>query len=201
MTGFVHLRVHTEFSLVDSVVRIPKLMAGTVDGGMPAVALTDQSNMFALVKFYRAAVNKGVKPLIGVDAWVANEAGELSPMVLLAQTMEGYLNLSQLVSRSYQEGQTVERAVVHFEWLDGKTKDIIALSGGRDGDIGRALLAENHDEARLRLNTWRQLFKDAFYIELQRTGRDNEESYNQAAIKLAGAVSYTHLTLPTILLV
>ncbi len=187
MSGFVHLRVHTEFSLVDSVVRIPGLMKGVANGGMPAVALTDQSNMFALIKFYRAAVNNGLKPVIGVDAWVANENDELSPMVLLAQTMEGYLNLSQLVSRSYQEGQTNERAIIHFDWLKGKTRGIIALSGGRAGDIGRALLAENAVEAQSRLNTWKKLFKDAFYIELQRTGRDNEESYNQAAIQLAGS--------------
>ncbi len=186
MTGFVHLRVHTEFSLVDSVVRIPSLMAATAAGGMPAVALTDQSNMFALIKFFRAALNRGIKPLIGVDAWVANEDGELSPMVLLAQNMTGYLNLSQLVSRSYQEGQTQERAVVHFEWLTGKTEGVIALSGGRFGDIGRALLADNHGEAESRLTTWCNLFQGAFYIELQRTGRDGEESYNQAAIQLAG---------------
>ncbi|MEM7259328.1 MAG: DNA polymerase III subunit alpha, partial [Pseudomonadota bacterium] len=186
MTGFVHLRVHTEYSLVDSVVRIPRLMAGTAAGGMPAVALTDQSNMFALVKFFRAAIKNGIKPLVGVDAWVANEEGELSPMVMLAQTMEGYLNLSQLVSRSYQEGQTNDRAVVHVDWLAGKTKGIIALSGGRHGDIGRALLAGNHEQAQARLNTWGSLFNNAFYIELQRTGRDGDETYNQAAIQFAG---------------
>jgi DNA polymerase-3 subunit alpha len=187
MSGFVHLRVHTEFSLVDSVVRIPKLMAATAAGGMPAVALTDQSNMFALIKFYRAAVKNGVKPVIGVDAWVANAEGELSPLVLLAQDTEGYLNLSQLVSRSYQEGQTHERAIVHHEWLAGNTKGIIALSGGRFGDVGRALLAENTNAAKDYLAQWQKLFKSGFYLELQRTGRDTEEAYNQAAIQLAGA--------------
>jgi len=105
MTRFVHLRVHTEFSLVDSVVRIKP------------VALTDQSNMFALIKFYRAAMASGIKPVIGVDARVVTDAEQPTPMVLLAQNSEGYLNLTKLVSRSYQEGQDTEGATVHVDWL------------------------------------------------------------------------------------
>ena len=184
--SFVHLRVHTEYSLVDSVVRISRMMGAAVGGGMPAIALSDQSNMFALIKFYRAAIKAGVKPVIGVDARIANPEGFLSPVVLLAQNMEGYLNLSKLVSRSYQEGQSERGAVVEFSWLEDQTEGIIALSGGRTGDVGRALLAEYSAEAEQCLKRWQKQFPDRFYIELQRTGRADEERYNQAAIQLAG---------------
>ncbi len=184
--SFVHLRVHTEYSLVDSVVRISKIMAATAAGGMPAIAMTDQSNMFALVKFYRAAIKAGVKPVIGVDARIANPEGFLTPVVLLAQTMTGYLNLSKLVSRSFQEGQAEHGAVISFDWLKGETEGLLALSGGRVGDIGRALLAENTDDAERCLKRWQKLFPGRFYIELHRTGRPDEERYNQAAIQLAG---------------
>ncbi len=189
MTRFAHLRVHTEFSLVDSVVRIKPLMQAVKAGGMPAVALSDQSNMFALIKFYRAALASGLKPIIGVDARVLTEADQPTPMVLLAQNLEGYLNLTQLVSRSYQEGQTHEGAMLHVEWLEGYTNGIIALSGGRFGDIGQALLADNQELATERLKRFMGLFPERFYIELQRTGRPDEERYNQAALPLAARMS------------
>ncbi len=189
MTRFAHLRVHTEFSLVDSVVRIKPLMQAVKAGGMPAVALSDQSNMFALIKFYRAALASGLKPIIGVDARVLTEADQPTPMVLLAQNLEGYLNLTQLVSRSYQEGQTHEGAMLHVEWLEGNTNGIIALSGGRFGDIGQALLADNQELATERLKRFMGLFPERFYIELQRTGRPDEERYNQAALPLAARMS------------
>lgn len=189
MSGFVHLRVHTEFSLVDSVVRIGRLMDATSAGGMASVALTDQSNMFALIKFYRASIRSGVKPVIGVDALVDTGAERLSPIVFLAQNTEGYLNLSNLVSRSYQEGQTAQGAIIQFDWLQGNTDGLIALSGGRAGDIGQSLLAEHPQEAEQRLQQWMQLFPNRFYIELQRTGRPDEERYIQSVLPLASRMS------------
>ena len=104
---FVHLRLHTEFSLVDSVVRVPALMEAVAAARMPAVALTDASNLFAMVKFYKEALARGVKPLIGVDATI-REAGERSlssRLILLCQDLAGYRNLTRLVTRSYLEGQ------------------------------------------------------------------------------------------------
>ena len=185
MSRFVHLRVHTEFSLVDSVVRIKPLMPAVRSGGMPAVALTDQSNMFALIKFYRAALANGIKPIVGVDARVVTDAEHASPMVLLAQNATGYLNLTKLVSRSYQEGQNTKGAHIEADWLEGNTDGIIALSGGRFGEIGQALLADNQDLASERLKRFMALFPERFYIELQRTGRPDEERYIQAALPLA----------------
>ncbi len=122
MANFVHLRLHTEYSLVDSVVRVDELMAAVAAAGMPAVALTDQSNLFAMVKFYKAAQKHGIKPIVGVDA-LLNEPGdraEPSRLVLLCQNLEGYQNLTRLVSRSYLEGQRrglpqLERSLAHAE--------------------------------------------------------------------------------------
>ena len=104
---FVHLRLHTEFSLQDSVVRIPELVERVAALGMPSVAVTDQNNLFAMVKFYRAALSGGIKPVIGVDLWL-RESGEReapSRLTLLCQNEAGYLNLSRLVSRAYLEGE------------------------------------------------------------------------------------------------
>ena len=186
--SFVHLRLHTEYSLVDSVVRVAELMDAVEAAGMPAVALTDQSNLFAMVKFYKAAVARGIKPIVGVDGWLAEpgERPEPSRLILLCQTLEGYRNLTRLVSRSYLEGQ--RHGVPQFErsWLTPQSvRGLIALSGGRDGDIGRALTARRDAEADSMLAAWLELFAERFYLELVRTGRAGEEDYVQAALRLA----------------
>jgi DNA polymerase-3 subunit alpha len=188
MPSFVHLRLHTEYSLLDSVVRVNELMDAVAVAGMPAVALTDQSNLFAMVKFYKAAVARGIKPIIGVDAWLGEpgERTEPSRLVLLCQTHEGYRNLTQLVTKSYLEGQ--RRGVPQLErgWLTRESvRGLIALSGGREGDVGRALLARRDAEAEAMLAAWLELFPDRYYLELVRTGRAGEEDYVQAALRLA----------------
>jgi DNA polymerase-3 subunit alpha len=192
---FVHLHVHTEYSLVDSVVRIaseggdaPGLMDAVAAAGMPAVALTDQSNLFAMVKFYRAAQAAGVKPIIGVDLRVRElgERNEPSTLVLLCQNEVGYKNLTRLVSRSYLEGQQRGVATVDRAWLDADNLvGLIALSGARDGDFGRALTNGREVEARRMLESWLALFGDRYYIELQRTKREGEERYINGALLLA----------------
>ena len=185
--SFIHLRVHTEYSLVDGVVRIKPLMKALSDDNVPAVALTDQSNLFAMVKFIRATLAAGIKPIIGVDALVRHGDDQEAPfqMVLLAQDKEGYLNLSQLISKSYLEGQHRGVPIIQAEWIEQHANGIIALSGGRQGDVGRALLAGQGDLAQKRLTGWLNCFADRFYIELQRTGRENEEAYIAEAVNLA----------------
>lgn len=156
--------------------------------GMPAVALTDQGNLFAMVKFYRKAFANGIKPLIGVDLKIRNEDEEERPfqVVLLVQDPDGYQNLTRLVSRSYLEGQRRGVPMVERDWLDEQsTQGLIALSGGPQGDCGRALIAAQLELATERLERWKSLFGDRFYIEVTRTGRPGEEAYLQAAIKLA----------------
>ena len=185
-TPFVHLSVHSEFSLADSVVRIKPLIAAAVDRGMPAVALTDLGNLFAMVRFYRSALAAGVKPIIGVDALI-DEGESLPPsrLMLLCQNRDGFRNLSELVSKSYAEPRRRGRPVMQRAWLVDRSAGLIALSGGREGDLGRELLAGREAEARERLEYWLDRFGDRFYLELQRTGREHEAEYNQGAVKLA----------------
>ncbi len=188
MSQFVHLKLHTEYSLVDGVVRVPELMAAVSAARMPAVALTDQSNLFAMVKFYKEAQSAGIKPLIGVDAWV-RELGERVPpsrIVFLCQNLEGYRHLTQLVTRSYLEGQQRGAPMLEHAWLDAATlRGLILLSGGPEGDIGRALGRGREDEAERCLKRWQGLCGNRFYLEVQRTGRAGEQQYADGVLDLA----------------
>jgi DNA polymerase-3 subunit alpha len=185
---FVHLRLHTEYSLLDGIVRVPELIAAVSAAGMPAVAVTDQSNLFAMVKFYKEALTAGVKPLIGVDAWIRG-AGERAPpsrAVFLCQNLTGYRHLTQLVTRSYLEGQHRGAPMLERGWLQSDMlQGLIVLSGGADGDIGQAISRGRDDEALRCLIRWQELCGDRFYLEVQRTGRANEEAYAEAVMELA----------------
>jgi DNA polymerase III subunit alpha len=185
---FVHLRLHTEYSLVDGIVRVPELMAAVSSAGMPAVALTDQSNLFAMVKFYKEALAAGVKPLIGVDAWI-REVGERAPpsrAVFLCQNLAGYRHLTQLVTRSFLEGQHRGAPMLERSWLKRDVlQGLIVLSGGAEGDIGQAIARGRDDEAARCLSRWQELCGDRFYLEVQRTGRAGEDVYADAVIDLS----------------
>ncbi len=186
---FVHLNVHSEYSLMDSVVRIPALVNAVADAGMPAVAITDFCNLFALVKFYRAAERRGIKPIVGADLRVQDEddAGEDHRVVLLCRDAEGYRALSRLLSRAYLEGQEGASAHprVRFAWIAEDAEHLIALSGGTEGEVGRALLAGRDAHAELALARWREVFSDRYYLEVQRTGRRGDEEHLQGAVALA----------------
>ncbi len=184
---FVHLRVHSEYSLVNGINRIKPLMKAVAEAAMPAVAVTDQSNMFAAVKVYKAAMAAGVQPILGADLWLHNDidAAKPSRLVLLCQNRKGYLNLSRLITRCYIDGQERGIPTLRKAWLEGFTEGLIALSGGREGDVGMALLAGNGELAEQLLRGWQALFPDRFYLELQRTGRPNEEAYIAEAVLLA----------------
>ena len=185
---FVHLRLHTEYSLADSVIRVPELMEAVKAAGMPAVGVSDLGNLFALIKFYREAQHAGLKPIVGADLHVREgDNGEATLITLLCCDHAGYLNLSALITRSYLEGQTRGRPLLEREWFTGRSGGLIALSGGREGDVGKALLAGRDAEAHARLAAWRGLFPDRFYMELQRTGRDQEAEYLEAAVRMAAA--------------
>jgi DNA polymerase-3 subunit alpha len=185
---FVHLHVHTEYSLVDSTVRIAPLMARCAEDGMPAVALTDQNNLFGMVKFYKKAVAAGVKPIIGVDLRIANEDDASRPLrlTLLCQNTAGYRKLSQLLTRAFLEGQVRGVPLVRREWLTREScEGLIALSGGLHGDVGHALHNGHYDLAQSLLDGWQDIFVDRYYLELIRTGRPGEEEYLQACLTLA----------------
>ena len=186
--GFVHLRLHTEYSLSDSVVRVPELSAAVAAAGMPAVAVTDQNNLFAMVKFYREALRCGIKPLVGVDLLVREEGERAAPsrLTLLCQSQAGYRNLARLLTRAYLEGQERGTPRIERRWLSPATLEgLIALSGATDGDIGRALVNAHEREAECALDAWLSLMPGRFYLELQRLGKPFEEAYITGAVALA----------------
>lgn len=184
---FIHLHLHTEYSMVDGLIGIKPLMRTLKAMGMPAVALTDHCNLFAMVKFYRAAQATGIKPIIGADIWVSNTPNDKKAyrLVLLCQNEMGYKNLTRLISRAYLEGQKSGLPVIQKSWLQGAQAGLIALSGGRDGEIGQAILGNQQAMTESVVSEWASLFPESFYIELQRTGREHEEFYIQTALEIA----------------
>ncbi|MDG1507352.1 MAG: DNA polymerase III subunit alpha, partial [Luminiphilus sp.] len=183
--SFVHLRVHSEFSLVDGLVRVTPLMKSVSAAGMPAVAVTDRTNFFGLIKAYKAAEREGVKLIIGADFQLLEEDERRSQVTFLAQNHTGYRNLTILISRAYQEGQVLGKPLLRREWIEPQRDGLLVLSGGRKGDVGQHLLAGRDQEAKTALTWWMDHFPDRFYLELQRTGREYEEDYLHAAVALA----------------
>ncbi|OLO05991.1 DNA polymerase III subunit alpha [Salinicola socius] len=186
-TPFVHLRVHSEYSLVDGLVRLKPLVKATAETGMPAVAVTDDTNLFGLVKIYKAAQGAGLKPIIGADLWLHNAHDESHPyrLTLLAMNDIGYRNLTELISRAWTEGQRQNLAILDKAWVFEQSEGLIALSGAREGEIGRFLIAEHVDTARQLLSEWQQHFPGRFYLELQRTGRQYDEECVHHSVRLA----------------
>ena len=187
--SFAHLHLHSEFSLQDGLIRVKPLMQAVAQAGMPAVALTDLGNLFGAVKFYRAAVNAGIKPIIGADVRVA-DAGVPeghTRLVLLCANAQGYRALTRVLTRSFLEGQQLGIPVIDREWLRGQSAGLIALSAAREGDVGRALLAGESALAARKLDFWQEQFGERYYLELQRTGRPGDEEHVQAAVELASA--------------
>ncbi|MGV8844216.1 MAG: DNA polymerase III subunit alpha [Pseudomonas sp.] len=184
---FVHLRLHTEYSLIDGLVRVKPLVKATAAAGMPAVAVTDQRNLCSLVKFYKAAMGAGIKPVCGADLWLASKEqdGPLSRLTLLAMNTQGYRHLTELISRGFTEGQHNGEVVIEREWVKQSAEGLIALSGAKEGEIGLALLAGNPQEAQACCREWQAVFPERFYLELQRTSRVNDEEYLHLAVALA----------------
>ena len=186
--SFVHLRVHTDYSLVDSVVRVKPLVARCAGMAMPAVAMTDDSNLFALIKFYRAAMGAGLKPLAGADLWLESAVLEEPARIsVLVQNSVGYANLRLLISRAWQHNQQRDRAVVKREWLEELHEGLIVLSAARHGEIGQLLLADKQAEASELLHWFTGLCGDRFYLEVQRTFRPGDEACLHASVALAAA--------------
>ncbi|MGZ4999930.1 MAG: DNA polymerase III subunit alpha [Methylomonas sp.] len=184
---FIHLRIHSEFSLVDGIVRIKPLVKKLLDYSMPAAAITEQSNLFSLVKFYKAAQGAGIKPIAGADVLIYNDDEPASPyrMTLLARNKQGYVTLTELISKGYQEGQHQGVPMLQKSWIEDNHEGLIALSGAMDGDVGQALLSENSEQARRCAEYWKELFPQSFYLELQRVGKSDEERYLKLAVDLA----------------
>ena len=147
---FVHLHVHSEYSLVDGIIRVDELLDRSIGLGYHSVALTDLTNLFGLIEFYRSARSRGIKPIVGSEINVAKDKDSISaPIVLLAMNKQGYINLTKLVSKAYVEGQVNGDPIVLFSWLEEFAEGIIVLSGGLDGHIGNSILRPIMDFVRL----------------------------------------------------
>lgn len=183
---FVHLRVHSEFSVVDGIARINDLVNTAKEFKQPALAVTDLANMFAWIKFYKAAQKAGIKPIAGCDVWLSNEHDPEKPyrILLLASNHSSYLELCVLLSRAWTQNSTSGRAEIKREWLNGKS-GLIVLSGARHGDVGAALEAGKEDIAMALAQQWAADFPGSYFIELQRSGFDGDEDYTNAAVQLA----------------
>lgn len=187
---FIHLRIHSDFSMVDGINKVPPLVKKVAELGMPAMALTDFTNLCGLVKYYGTAHGSGVKPIIGADFKMqSDEFGEeLTQLTLLAANNEGYKNLTLLISKAYLRGHVQHQPVLDKAWLAELSEGLIVLSGAKNGEIGKALLKGNRKVVDSCVEFYNQYFPDRFYLELIRTGRPDEETYLHFAIELAEEV-------------
>ncbi len=187
LSTFVHLNVHTDYSIVDGLLHVSQIAESVSALGMPAIAITESNNLFSAIKFYKEAENYGVKPIIGAEINIADPVSisETSRMTLLCKDINGYRNLTKLITRAYTEGQRQGIPHVEKDWLDEHHKGLIALSGGKYGEIGQSLSKSLEDKVSDQLQTWISLFGDDFYIELHRNGHSGEEEYIHAVIDLA----------------
>ncbi|MCG6232056.1 DNA polymerase III subunit alpha [Vibrio furnissii] len=184
---FIHLRIHSDFSMVDGLSKVPPLVKKVAAMGMPAMALTDFTNLCGLVKFYGTAHGCGVKPIVGADFLVRSEefGDELTRLTVLAKDNVGYKNLTLLISDAYLRGHVQNQPVIDKEWLIKYAEGLILLSGAKGGDIGRALLKGNQALVEKCVAFYQTYFTDNFYLELVRTGRADEENYLHFALDLA----------------
>ncbi len=189
---FAHLRTHSEFSVVDGTTRIDELVKAAADSGQPALALTDLSNLYGAVKFYKEARGAGVKPILGADVWVqglGSDDTSTSRLLLLVQNKQGYLHLCELLSRAWTENLVTNQAVMRWEWLAERSSGLIVLSGAQtgasSGALPQALIQNDLERADVIANRISEVFPNRFYIELQRAGRSDDEAYIAAAVTLA----------------
>ncbi len=189
--SFVHLRAHSEYSLRDGILRIKPTMAHVAKQNMPAFALTDHANLFAAVKFYRAAVASGVKPIFGSDLILAEEEGLESnaEFCLLIINSQGYKNLIEIISRAYVDGQELGEPRVQRQWLTELNEGLICLSGASRGDVGQLLLKGKTKEAGELASWWAENFPQRYYLEVQRTGRAGEEDCLHQSVQLASELA------------
>ena len=183
---FVHLQVHSDFSMIDGIAKVKPLVKACVENNMVAMGLTDFTNFCGLVRFYGEALSSGVKPIIGADVLVQSELCGDEPfrLTLLAKNNEGYKNITLLLSKAYERGY-VDVPYIDQKWLVEHRAGVIVLSGGVNGDVGKKLLRSNTDELKSAVDFYREFFPDHFYLTLTRTGRPDEERYIQAALALA----------------
>lgn len=191
MSSFIHLRVHTEYSLVDGLVKVKGLVSEAEQQGMPAVAMSDENNLCGFIRFYTGAMGKGIKPICGADIVLeaTDEIEQRTRMTLLAMTNDGYKNVIEVISKGYQHGQVDGRPIIKREWVAEHSGDVIALSGGMHGDVGFLLAKGRMSEAKVYLQRWMDTFPGRYYAEVVRTLRSGEEDYIHSIVPLAAELS------------
>ena len=192
---FIHLRAHSDYAMFDGLPKVKQLVHEAVKQSMPALALTDQMNLCGLIKFYQSCHASGVKPLVGSDIWLENDlaAGSAYRLTLLAMNHQGYQNLTLLISLAYQRGYRMGRPMVSRQDLQNHAAGLIVLSGGREGELGHALLSGCEQKTAHTLDFYTTYFSNRFYIEILRTGRAQEETYLHLAVQCAA-----HYDLPLV---
>lgn len=184
---FIHLRLHTEFSISDGLIQISSLIEKASANKVAAVAVTDASNLYAAIKFYQAAISAGIKPIIGADLWVTDpkQSDKACRLTLLCQNNAGYKNLVKLLSRAFLEGQNNGYPIVERTWIESQSEGLIAMSGAQEGDIGQAILSHHISAAESAALYWQTLFPDRFYLEVSRVGKASEHEYIPQLLSLA----------------
>lgn len=187
MPQFIHLNLHTDYSIVDGLMTFEPLLQKLQAEGMPSAAITDQMNFFGLVKFYQACLKSGLKPILGASVLIQDvqNASIAYQAILLCCNPIGYRHLSELLSQGYLQGQSSGKPVLQAAWIQQKSEGLIMLSGAQHGDVGMALLQGDKLEAEKRLQTWQAFFPQRYYVEIQRIGAPREEAYIRAVVSLA----------------
>ncbi|OZA28335.1 MAG: DNA polymerase III subunit alpha [Hydrogenophilales bacterium 17-64-11] len=188
---FIHLRLHTEYSVTDGLVRVGEAVGRARETAMPALGVSDLSNTFGWVKFYRAARGAGIKPVFGCDVWVTNAADRNRPsrLLLLVQHRAGYRRLCELLARAYQENLHRGRAEIDPAWLAEDADGLLALSGGDAGNVAQAILDDKPAAARAAAEAWAALFPGRYYLELQRFGQPHTERLIDGLLDLGAALN------------
>ena len=196
MSSFVHLHVHSQYSLLEATCRFNDLCEQAHAFGMPALAITDYGNMFGAVEFYFSALAAGVKPIVGLEAYLAPKSRHIKGddkdalkvpnrrLVLLAQNYEGYQNLCKISSVGYQEG-FYYRPRVDYEILEKYSDNVIALSGGLMGEVPWQFQNKGKDEAIKKIEAFQKIYGDRFYLELNRTGLKDWDGVNHFLMEVA----------------
>ena len=173
--SFIHLHLHTEYSLVDGLVKIDDLANMAASMNMPAMSVTEKNNVFSSVKFYRAMCEQGIKPLIGADInLITKDNDKFSNIILLCQHINGYKNLSKLITKSYIEGQHLGIPLIHFDWLKEYNEGLIVIDSAENGDLSKSFSLSDSQDIEEKIENWLAIFSNRYYFELQRIGKNNE---------------------------
>ncbi|MHB1124221.1 MAG: DNA polymerase III subunit alpha [Ramlibacter sp.] len=189
---FVHLRLHTEFSVVDGTNRIDETVQAAAADHQPALAITDLNNLFGAIKFYKEARSAGVKPILGAEVMLqglGQDPAAVTRIVLLVQERQGYLNLCELLARAWTANVVKAQGVCRLEWLSELGQGLIALSGAQAGPLGQPLAQGDAQRAAEVALALASIFPHRFYVELQRAGRADDEAHVAGAVQLAARLN------------